>query len=135
MHVRTVLAAIALTLTTMAPLPVLAQTGQPTVERHARGKLNNLNLSADQKAQIKRIREDSRSKIQQILTTDQKNQWMTARQQGKKMKEIMQSLNLSDTQKSQIREIQKAARTQMNGILTPEQRQQIRQSRSQNPDL
>jgi periplasmic protein CpxP/Spy len=135
MNVKVLLAAIALVLSTTATLPVFAQSGVPSVEQHARGKGNTLNLSADQKAKIKRIRDESREKIQVILTTEQKNQWTAAKQQGRKGKDIMQSLNLSETQKAQIREIKKAARVQMNLLLTPEQQQQIRQRRSPNPEV
>lgn len=135
MNTKVLLAAISLALSTTATLPVFAQSGVPAVEHHARGRGNTLNLSADQKVKIKRIREESREKIQRLLTTEQKNQWAAAKQQGLKGKAIMQSLNLSDAQKAQIREIKKAARTQMDALLTPEQRQQIRQRRSPNPEV
>lgn len=135
MNAKILLIAIALVLSTSATLPVLAQSGGAVVERHARGQRNALNLSPDQKAKIKRIRETSRDQIQGLLTTEQKAKWLEAKKQGVKVKDIMQSLNLSADQKAKIREIKKTARAQMNDLLTVEQRQQIRQRRSPNPEI
>jgi Spy/CpxP family protein refolding chaperone len=135
MTVKFLLPAIALGLSTIIVLPATAQSSLQGVEtlehlvpEHlARGEADKLNLSADQKAKIKRIREESRDQIQRILTTDQQNQWKAAQQQGKKGREIMRSLNLSDKQKSDIRAIQKATKQRIEEVLTPEQREKMRQ--------
>lgn len=84
----------------------------------------SLNLTDDQKTKIKAIQENYRSKMQSILTDEQKNQLKAARGQGKG-RGGMQSLNLTDAQKQQMKELRQSQRQEMDKVLTPEQKQQL----------
>lgn len=129
--------ALAIALSYAAPmLPVAAQTPTtPAGQYQKRGV--NLNLSDDQKAQLKQIRESTRSQIESILTPEQKAQLDAAKQQrqpgqrGQKARGIWASLNLTADQKAQIKTIRQDAKQKMDAVLTAEQRQQLEQSRQQ----
>lgn len=137
--------ALAIALAYAAPmLPVVAQTTPttpttPTGQHHKKHHLN-LNLTADQKAQLKTIRENTRSQIDGILTQEQKDQLAAAKQQrqqgqpgqtGHKSRGVWASLNLTADQKAQIKTIRQNAKQQMDAVLTSEQRQQLQQQRQQ----
>lgn len=65
--------ALAIALSYAAPmLPVAAQSTAPSAGQYQKRGVN-LNLTADQKAQLKQIRESTRSKIEAILTPEQKH--------------------------------------------------------------
>jgi len=118
----------------VAPIvPAIAQTpSSPTVQME-RGWAK-LNLTDDQKAQLKTIKESTRAAIDQVLTDDQKQQLQqmkaqaqTLRQQGQKPQKGMFSLKLTDDQKAKIQEIHRSARKQMEAVLTPDQLKQLHQ--------
>jgi protein CpxP len=141
--------AIAFTLSIAPILPVFSQTTPtptaPQIQKHR----NKLNLTDDQKAKFKQIRESTRAQIEAVLTDDQKaklqslkeqrqamrQQRQAARQQGQpkqpgqRAKGMWAALNLSDDQKAKIREIRQDSRKQMEAILTAEQLQQFQQMR------
>ena len=133
--------ALALALAYAAPmLPVVAQTTPttPAGQHHKHG--DKLNLTADQKAQLKQIHESTRSQIESVLTQTQRDQLAAAKQQrqqeqpgqrGQKAHGIWASLNLTADQKAQIKTIRQNAKQQMDAVLTPEQRQQQQQQRQQ----
>ena len=129
--------ALALALAYAAPmLPVIAQTPTAPVGQHHRRGVN-LNLSADQKAQLKQIRESTRSQIDAILTPAQKDQLAAAKQQrqqgqqGQKPHGARAALNLTADQKAKIKAIRQDAKQKMDAVLTAEQRQQLDQQRQQ----
>ena len=134
--------ALAIALAYAVPLlPVVAQTTPtaPTEQHHKKHHLN-LNLTADQKAQLKTIRENTRSQINNVLTPDQQAKLAAAkqqRQQGQagqgehKARGVWASLNLTTDQKAQIKTIRQNAKQQMDAVFTPEQRQQLQQQRQQ----
>ena len=96
------------------------------------GKLAKLNLTSDQKAEIKKIGESTRQQIEAVLTPEQKTQLQTARQQKQKP-----NLTLSDDQKAKITAIREGANTRISAVLTPAQRQQLQEigsNRQQKPD-
>lgn len=129
--------ALAIALSYAAPmLPAVAQTPTaPAGQHHKRGV--NLNLTADQKAQLKQIRESTRSQIDAVLTPEQKAQLASAKQQrqqgqqGQKPRGMWASLNLTADQKAQIQAIRQDSKQKMDAVLTPEQRQQLEQARQQ----
>ncbi len=125
--------ALALALSYAPMLPVAAQTpSAPTGNYQKRGI--NLNLTDAQKAQLKQIRESTRSQIDAILTSEQKAQLAAAkqqRQQGQKPQKNWAALNLTAEQKTQMRAIRADAKQKMNAVLTAEQRQQLQQQRQQ----
>jgi len=94
---------------------------QPAPRAHERGDnpFAGLNLSDDQKAQIKKIHEDAKTKVDEVKADS----------------------SLSDADKqTKIKDIHRAAMVQSRGVLTPEQRQELkakmrerRAERSQSP--
>ncbi len=144
MNFKGLIAAIAVTCATATALtvqPVLAQSGtqsgsapaatSPAQHQH-RGNQPKLNLTAEQKTQIEKIRAESRAKIAEVLTKEQKDQLAAAKKQGNK-RDAMRSLNLSDSQKTRMRAIEAETKQRINAILTPEQRQQMQQHHRQKP--
>jgi periplasmic protein CpxP/Spy len=84
--------------------PVASQPA-PTVHKHGEGRFAGLNLSDDQKVQIKKIHEDAKSKADAVLA----------------------DTSLSDADKqAKVKGIHRAAMMQARGVLTPEQRQELK---------
>jgi len=84
---------------------------QPTARAHEHGKspFAGLNLSDDQKTQIKKIHEEARAKREKVMA----------------------DTSLSDTAKQEkAKEIRHAAMEQSRSVLTPEQREQLKANRS-----
>ena len=115
--------------------PVPAQSNQ----RH-QGKWDKLNLSDQQKAQLRQIHEETRTQMEAVFTPQQLEQLKAARQnhqarqagqarQGKDS--IMAALNLTDAQKAKLKEIKDAQKARMQAVFTPEQQQQLQQMRQQ----
>jgi Spy/CpxP family protein refolding chaperone len=113
----------------VAGAPMLAAHAQTpsTVAPKAGQRLNRLNLTDAQKAQLKQIRETTKSQVRAVLTTDQQAQLDAARQSGGKHRGVMKSLNLTSDQKAKIKAIMKASREQMQAVLTPAQQAQLQQ--------
>ena len=103
--------------TTFAQSGTQDQTAPPTVSRpaaraheHGKSAFAGLNLSDDQKSQIKKIHEEARAKREKIMADS----------------------TLSDTAKQEkAKEIHRAAREQARSVLTPEQRDQLKTNRSE----
>lgn len=93
-------------------------------------RMSGLNLTDSQKSQMKRVREDSDSRILAVLSDEQKQQVRT-NSNGRtnlSMKKL-RSLDLSTEQRQEIDEITKDQQQQIQEILTPEQRQMMQQRR------
>ena len=88
-----------------------------------------LNLTAEQQAQLERIRDNKHSQIEQILTPEQRQQFQQLQGQRQRHREGMRALNLTEAQRNQMREIHQSARELMQNVLTEEQREQMRQMR------
>ena len=145
--------AIALAFAAAPVLPGISASAGTTIAQAQTGK-PKLNLSADQKAKLKQIREATESKISAILTPEQRQQRDTLKQQHQAQRQSGQSrmgkkggdrsmaaLNLSADQKAQISEIRKQSKQEMDAVFTPEQlqqlknRQQLRKQRPANPGM
>ena len=131
----------AVTATPMQPL--LAQATKQERER----RFSNLNLTQEQREQIKKIHEETRQKIEAVLTPQQRERYTAALQSRRsemqngnrglnsssrgqgRPQNVLATLNLSKDQRSQIREIMESSRSQMNTILTDSQREQLQQNR------
>jgi Spy/CpxP family protein refolding chaperone len=84
--------------------PATAQQA-PDERKHGDGKFAGLNLTDDQKSQMKQIRQDAKAKTDAVRADN----------------------SLSDTDKeAKLKAIHRAAKKQMRGVLTPEQRRQLR---------
>ncbi len=138
-----------------AAIPAFAQSTNSTAptQHHQKHEMNFLNLTADQQAQMKKIHQNERSQIDNILTADQKAQLQRDRQNhqahrpengntpGTEQKQGMHhspfaSLNLTADQQTKIKAVMQSSKTQMDGILTPEQRQTLQlhqQQHNQHP--
>jgi protein CpxP len=94
-------------------------------------RISGLNLTNSQKSQMRRIREDSDSRILAVLSDEQKQQVRT-NNNGRTRLSIkkLRSLDLSTEQRQEINEIIKDQRQQIQEVLTPEQRQMMQQRRS-----
>jgi protein CpxP len=134
--------AVTLSLSVASVVPVFAQsTTLAQQQGHHRHYKNRLNLTADQQAQIKKIRQDEQTAINNILTTDQKAQLKAERQarrgQARDQKQPgmhrdpFASLNLTPDQRSRIEAVHQTAKQQIDAVLTSEQRQQKQQFRQQ----
>ncbi|MBD0344668.1 MAG: Spy/CpxP family protein refolding chaperone [Coleofasciculus sp. Co-bin14] len=106
--------------------PLLAQANR----QDRQGKWDKLNLSEQQKEQLRQIQQETRAQMQALLTPEQQEQFNTAMQnrQGRSGKT---ALNLSEEQKAQMRQIMEAKKSRMQAILTPAQQQQLEQMRQQ----
>ena len=118
-----------------AETPNQSAPTQTTPQRQ--GRWNKLNLSDQQKEQMRQIHKDVRSQIEAVLTPQQLEQLKTARQnrqagqapQGRRS--VMASLNLSDEQKAKIKDIKQAQKRRFEAVLTANQKQQLEQMRQQ----
>jgi Spy/CpxP family protein refolding chaperone len=152
--------AIALTLATpLANQVVQAQsnTGTPSqrgphMMKGMKG-MNALNLSAEQKAQMQQIHQETKAAMEQVLTPEQRQRLeaakaqrqatraerQAARSQGQaspqrqaraqgqtgERRGPLANLNLSAEQQTRIQEIRQASRQRMEAVLTEEQRQKL----------
>lgn len=123
--------AIALFISAAPVLTAHAQSSAPTAPRTGQRMQNRLNLTADQKAKIKTLRDTMRQQIQGVLTSEQQAKLQAERGQGMKRGQGWKSLGLSDDQKAKIKQIRQNFRSQMEGVLTPDQLRQMQQYKSQ----
>lgn len=89
-----------------------------------------INLTADQKAKLKAIRESNQAQLKAILTPAQQAQLT---QGGGWHKGGMAKLNLTPEQQTKVQQLRASTRSQMAAVLTPAQQQQFktRQDRRQ----
>ncbi|MEH1871050.1 Spy/CpxP family protein refolding chaperone [Nostoc sp.] len=138
---------------TASPSPVLlAQTPQKE-----RGPWKELGLTDAQQTQIQAIHRDSRTKMEAVLTPEQKTkleaakqahraEWQARKAQGQtgqnqrqpgqhhgRPKGDFADLNLSEIQKNEIKQIRESEKQQIQAVLTPEQRQKLEQFRQNAP--
>jgi periplasmic protein CpxP/Spy len=120
--------AIALMIVASPIIPVFTNpaVAQSTNEGRGGKKFAQLNLTDEQKAKIKQIREATKQQIDAILTSEQKEQRRIAREQNKKPR-----LNLTDDQKAKIKAIRQDSKAQIEAVLTPEQKQKLEELRQQ----
>jgi len=95
----------------------------------AQGKRAALNLTDQQKTQMRQIREATRAQIDSILTPEQRDKIKATREQREQNRQVWSSLNLTEDQKAQIKRIREESRQKMQAILTQEQQQQLQQMR------
>ncbi|MEM6399565.1 MAG: hypothetical protein AAF757_04935 [Cyanobacteria bacterium P01_D01_bin.116] len=88
-----------------------------------------IEFSEEQKEKLKEINQEARSRINEILTSEQQDSLQAAVDGGSDPKEAIKSLNLSTEQRKEFESIQKLKREQLNNILTNEQKTKIMQMR------
>ena len=125
-------AAVAMTIAAGTIAPTLAQSSTPTAPTahgHKQGGQNKLNLTPEQKAKFKAIRDSSKAQMDAILTQPQKDQLAAAQGDRKQHRQAWKSLNLTADQKASMKQIHSSSEQQMAAILTPTQLQQWQQMR------
>jgi periplasmic protein CpxP/Spy len=140
--------AIALSWAAAPMLPVISAPTNPSIAQSQPGQKRgpNLNLTDDQKAKLKQIREETQRKVSEVLTPEQRQQMETLKQQHQAQRQSGQprmggwkkgggiaALNLSEDQKTKIRAIRAEAKQAMDAVFTPEQRQQLLDRKGQRP--
>jgi Spy/CpxP family protein refolding chaperone len=135
-----------------APGQLVAQqttqpAAQPGTQQQRMGRQNSLNLTQEQKDQMRQLHQDTRQKIEAVLSSDQLAQYKaalesrrggmqnstgdrnsaSAQRNGNGRQNIFSSLNLSPDQQTKISQIMRASKTRMDSILTDTQRAQLQQ--------
>jgi Spy/CpxP family protein refolding chaperone len=132
--------AIATLLITGSPLfnlaPVTAKEATPTMQPQKPGGMaTKLNLSKDQEAKIKTIRQTVWKQIDGVLTQEQRDKYKLARK-TMKPRQALQSLNLTKEQKVKIKGFLESGKKQISNVLTTEQREMLQKNRGQGqPDV
>ncbi len=88
-----------------------------------------IEFSDEQKEELKELKEEARSRISEILTSEQQNDLRAAIEAGENPKDVMKSFNLSKEDKKELQSIQKWQRKQLFGILNNEQKRKLMQMR------
>jgi hypothetical protein len=99
-------------------LPAFAQTPSPQPPRP------RIVFSQQQEALFEKLKEETVTKIEDLLNAEQKTQFATGRENGEGLGAIK---NLSEAQENKIVEILQSFNTQIAAILTPEQKREIEQ--------
>jgi Spy/CpxP family protein refolding chaperone len=102
-------------------------TTQPEqVREHHRGqRLNKLNLTPEQKARMKQMRQESRAEIEQILTPEQKAKLQAMKAKKKGMRKGWKELNLTAEQEAKIKALRASKKGKFEAILTPAQKAEL----------
>ena len=130
------MAAASLTLSASVIPAAFAQSNTPDApaqQKRREGK-NRLNLTEEQKEQMKLIKQAEREQMNNILTDEQKALLEAAKGNRENMRQVLSSLNLTAEQQAQIQEVRRASKEKMEAILTPEQLQQMEQMRQSRPE-
>ncbi len=77
---------------------------------------NKNNLTQAQRTQLEQVKNNARSEIEAVLTSQQQVQLQNALEDGQKMRSAVDNLNLSQEQQTQVNEIMQAAKEQKRGI-------------------
>ncbi len=88
------------------------------------GRLDKLNLTADQKTKLEQLRATARTQMDAVFTPEQRQQAKLHQEQRQEMGGKWKSLNLTADQQAKLKEIRRSSKSQFEAILTPEQRQQ-----------
>ncbi|MBD1939063.1 hypothetical protein [Microcoleus sp. FACHB-68] len=130
------MAAASLTLSASVIPAAFAQSNAPDApaQQQRREGKNRLNLTEEQKEQMKLIKQAEREQMNNILTDEQKARLEAAKGNRENMRQVLSSLNLTAEQQAQIQEVRRASQEKMKAILTPEQLQQMEQYRQSRPE-
>lgn len=130
------MAAASLTLSASVIPAAFAQSNAPDApaQQQRREGKNRLNLTEEQKEQMKLIKQAEREQMNNILTDEQKARLEAAKGNRENMRQVLSSLNLTAEQQAQIQEVRRASQEKMKAILTPEQLQQMEQFRQSRPE-
>ncbi|MBV9389697.1 MAG: hypothetical protein JOZ78_25015 [Chroococcidiopsidaceae cyanobacterium CP_BM_ER_R8_30] len=123
--IASLIGAISFTLT-ISPTIVQAQ---PTTSKAVQSAaLADVNLSAQQKAQVNQLYESARSQVWSILTPAQQNQLQAALRGNTTFPAAIAAMQLSQKQLPQLQKVLLSSRQRAETILTPKQFQQVCQN-------
>ena len=137
MKFKKLLPAVIVAISTIVMTPGISQAELPNGKGFSRRssnaqsrrirKFDALNLTEEQKSQIREIRKNYRKKIGDILTSEQRAALESAKQQGTRRRQGMKNLNLTSEQKQELQELKKSRRQEIRGILTEKQMEKLQE--------
>ncbi len=92
-------------------------------------QIPGINLSEEQKEKFKEVNQEARSRISEILTSEQREDLEAAVKAGNNPLDAIKTLDLSKDQKKNLEKVQKWQRSQLKDILTRQQKMKIMQMR------
>lgn len=113
-----------------AALPASAEFGRGGKHQEL---VSALGLTETQQSQLSELREEMRSQMDSILTTEQKEAMQNARSEGRR-RPGRGTLNLTEAQREQMRSIRQDFRADLEDILTDEQVQKLDEMRQSRRD-
>ena len=123
---QTLIAGLISFMVTATPITALAQPANPPAGFFP--ALENVTFSSDQQSQLTQLRQQTRSQLETIVSTEQRQQFRQSLSQGNGPWVAISALQLSPDQTGQVRQVFQSKRQQLARILTPAQRQQIMQN-------
>jgi Spy/CpxP family protein refolding chaperone len=85
----------------------------------------DLNLTSEQKQKISRINEKLKSRIEDILDSDQRNRLREKLASGENLQSAIADLDLSNHQQNELQDALRSANENIEGQLTSEQRRRL----------
>lgn len=123
---QTLVAGIVGFVMTATPMTALAQSATSPTEFFP--VLENVNFSSEQQSQLTQLRQQTRSQLETIVSSEQRQQFRQSLTRGKGLWAAISAMQLSPNQKGQVRQVLRSSRQQLARIVTPAQRQQILQN-------
>ncbi len=114
---------VAASILTFSPIAI----ANPSMASGAFSIPPEVQLTSEQEAQLKDLKETTMSRLDSVLSSGQQLQLEDSLARGEDFKTAVRSLDLSFRQRRQLRGIFGDLRSQIDTILTPEQKQQIGQ--------
>lgn len=105
----------------ISPANIQIENGVPSIP--------GIEVSEEQKEKLKELKEEARSRISEILTSEEQDSLQAAMETGTNPREVIKSLNLSREEKKKLRSIQKWQREELSNILTDEQKEKLMEMR------
>lgn len=104
-----------------APARIQAESGVPNVP--------GMNFTDEQKEELRELQKEARSRMGEILTSDQIDDLQAAMEAGSNPREVVKSLGLSRRELRKLQAIKKWQRDELSNILTDEQEEKLEQVR------
>ena len=104
-----------------APVRPQMESGVPNVP--------GMNFTDEQKEQLRELNKEARSRMSEILTSEQIDDLQAAMEEGTSPREVIKSLGLSRRELRKLQAIKKWQREELTSILTDEQEEKLEQIR------
>ncbi len=124
-----IVGAIALSFTTAPSIAQFRQSQSGQIQNQK--KFAGVELTETQRRQLREIHRNTRSQIEDVLTSEQRRQLESSRDGSNQGRTAFGQMNLSSEQRSQIQSIMRSAKNRTDSILTPEQREQVQKNMEQ----